>query len=146
MSGLPSELRDALEVPAPAGDVFALSDVHRKAKALRVPVFAHGTSARERIAELEEYLLLAAFYVGALHEERTDAHVDLASIDEEWEALHAYGKTAAEREGWRRQREPDLAARRHRLRWRVDRLSDEIARLDREHDKVSRAYTLIAGT
>lgn len=146
MMGLPSELQDVLEAPAgPPGEEYSLSENHQRAKALRIPVYEKGTAAQERIAGLEDYLLLAAFYVGALHEERTDTHLKLATLEEQWDAMQAYGKTAADRESWRRQRQPDLARRRHRLRWRVERLTEEIVRLDREHDKVSRAYTLITG-
>lgn len=150
---LPAELEGALDdeaqAPSPPAD-YALSANHTLASQLRVPMWGPDQQVGriEKIAALEDYMLMAAFYVGVLHEERLHAHVELAPLQREWETVQPLvrGKTARDAEDSRRRARPELASRIAILRWRVDRLSEELQRLDREHDKVSRAYTLMTGT
>lgn len=150
---LPDELQAALDPeangssPGPSDLKFALSDTHTLALALRVPMWAKDEQpgVQAKIAALEDYLLLAAFYVGALQQERTEAHVELAPKEQAFDDLQVSGKTGPERDRNRQTLRPPLWREIKQLRWQIDRLTETLERLDREHDKISRAYTLMSG-
>lgn len=118
---------------------------------LRVPVFASGTAASVKIGQLEDYLLLSAYSIGEMHEERVDFETALRDLDEQWDEIEGYqalmaSKTVAGADAARAKLRPDLAASRRELRHWVKQLDREIERLDNEASKVSRAYTMITGS
>jgi hypothetical protein len=118
---------------------------------LRVPVFPPGTISSAKIEQLEEYLLVAAYRVGEMHEERAGLALALQEADEEWAAIDGYhglmrSKTELAVEAAKADLNPVLAKQRRWLRHWIKQLDLEIHRLDREYDKVSRAYTMITGS
>lgn len=149
---LDGELRSALDgddaaIPTP----WKISEHHRKAADLRVPLFDPQASLtpKEKIDQLGDYMLLAAFYHGELHAERLASHQELAPLLGEWDAIEvglSSKSTRAQEDQEKAKRRPQLASTLRELRWRVDRLTEEIVRLDRDHDKVSRAYTTMTGS
>lgn len=117
---------------------------------LRVPVFEKGKSPREKIDELESYLLLSAYTQGELTEERMGWLVGRVVLQTEWDHLDGwqqYKRTRTElavRDAKRHIR-PDLYDRLQANEWMVKRLGEEIDRMERDATKVSRAYTMITG-
>lgn len=131
-------------------DGYELSEAHKTSAALRVPVFQPGTSRTERVSQLEDYMLLSAYWLGECHSERLEHYQALARLEEEWSGVTAWDlgsrATQAQVDEAKRTVAPDVWTSMKRARWRVDRLTEEIERLDRDATKVSRAYTLITGT
>lgn len=127
-------------------------DILRRSIELRVPVFPRGTGNGEKIAALEEYMLLSAWYRGELAEARLDAKEALDAKEERWNAIDNLAfylgrtpKTQNDFEEARRESEPGLHKEIKTLRDRVERLWDEMERLDREATICSRAYTMVVG-
>lgn len=122
-----------------------------ESKQLRMPVFRPGEkSAAEKIADLEDYMLLIAFVAGKLAEERIDAYARLEHAQKRWRELRGWegnmrGKTNEARDDAKRRFDPDLADARDRELFIIARLSEEIERFHREDATVSRAYTFIMG-
>lgn len=130
-------------------DAYELSPAHKLASDLRVPLFKADTGRQEKIGQLEDYMLLSAYYLGEVQAERLAAHQALAVALEEWAEVTTWEtggrKTDKGVEDAKRQMAPETWTTITRTRWRVERLSEEIERLDRDATKVSRAYTLITG-
>ena len=125
---------------APVGDQLA------KAKALRVPVFERDAPIESKVPQLEEVMLLSAWYAGELHEERLQLRVDLKPLREEWRDLQGWesarrGRTNASIDEAKALFRPELWARIQDLEWQIDQLTCEIDRLERDATKCSRAYT-----
>jgi uncharacterized protein YPO0396 len=73
-----------------------------------------------------------------------------ATAQDEWDTLqgwevHRRGKTDASVDRAKADMRPDLWRKLQNTRRRVRALTDEIARLDRDFEKASRAYTIISG-
>lgn len=118
--------------------------------ALRVPVFERGTAVRAKADALEEFILVSAHWCGEMHAERRRLMADGAGLQDEWDALqgwemHRSGKTEASVERAKAEAAPELHRRLQSTRRRVRALTEEIARLDRDFEKASRAYTIISG-
>lgn len=127
-----------------------VSDVLRSASKLRVPRYNADASARYKIEGLADYMLESALHQGDLEQERLEAHEQLATLDEEWENLTGWepfrqGKTDSSIERAKAQLRPDLAKSRKWLDWQIDRLSEQIERIERDATKVSRTYTMYGG-
>jgi hypothetical protein len=120
------------------------------AGALRAPVFQPGTAVRAKADALEEFILVGAHWCGEMHAERRNLMAEGAELQDEWDALtgwegHRRGKTDASVERAKAEANPVLHRKLQAIRRRVRALSDEIARLDRDYEKASRAYTIISG-
>lgn len=134
---------------------YELTPAMEIAMAYRVPVFRRrddpqAISNAAKIDMLEEWTLVSANLGGDLAQERLEAHVELARVSLEWEKLEGWepfrqGKTDASVDRAKASLRPDLSEKMRELRWRVDRLTEEIDRFDSEYAKVSRAYTMISG-
>lgn len=127
-----------------------ISSALQLASALRVPVFQRGTAVREKIDALEEYMLLSSYQAGELHEERLTRYREVAEVESEWAEMTGYemlqrGKTDTAREEAKKQLRPELWDILREQRWHVARLTEEIDRLDRDANRVSRAYTIMTG-
>lgn len=118
-----------------------------------MPLFKRGeVSSREKVEQLEDYMLLTAFQQGQLAEERTDLEEQIADKLERWNAIQTssviMGKKATEaqleRERW--EDEPDLGRELKGLQRRIRHLSEEEARMERDAKVCSRAYSMITGT
>lgn len=131
-----------------------LSDAFQKALALRFPVFDREddeTTPRQRIEALEDHAVLCAFYHGELIQERfeiRDEHrgrLHVWNHLEGWEPLRR-SKTEAAVDDAKRQMRPDLYDELATDRAKMQDLSEQIERLDREHDKASRIYSIMTGS
>lgn len=121
------------------------------ALSLRVPVFEKDAGSATKIAGLEDYLLLSAYTVGEMHEERAHLELELKGLSRDWSQLVGWeplarGKTDTAAEAAKAQLRPDLHDEMEDLRHWIKQLNREIDRLDNEAKKVSRAYTLITGS
>lgn len=151
MTSLPADLEAVLEEPEVASPsaAYVISDAHELASKLRVPLFARDENVTRtaRVEQLEEYMLLSAYYLGEISRERLTVHRQLAGAEDEWAKLQppVPGRTVKEDEQKKARFRPDLAAVIRESRWRVARLSEEIDRLDRDATKVSRVYTMMTG-
>jgi len=119
------------------------------AGALRVPVFERGTAVRTKADALEEFILVSAHWCGEMHAERRQLMAEGAAAQDEWDTLqgwevHRRGKTEASVERAKADTRPDLWQKLQSTRRRVRSLTEEIARLDRDYEKASRAYTIIS--
>lgn len=113
---------------------------------IRVPTFTPEDSPAVKIERLEEWVLGTAAVAGALASERLEAHEHLAAAAHAWDELEAgFGKSQAEQRKAKAMLRPDLDFTIRHRRWLIERLGEEIDRLEREYAKVSRAYTMIAG-
>lgn len=120
------------------------------AGALRVPVFRREDSTSTKASGLEEFILVSAHWCGEMHHERRKLMEEGAAAQDEWDQLqgwevHRRGKTDASVERAKADMRPDLWRKLQGTRRRVRALTDEIARLDRDFEKASRAYTIISG-
>lgn len=130
--------------PEPARDPL---DV---AGALRVPIFERGTMPQTKISALEEYVLVTAHWHGELHAERRALLAEGADLQDEWDTMQGWeinrrGKTDRSADLAKAETNPALWKRLQTIRRRVRALTDELARLDGDFEKVSRAYTMISG-
>lgn len=125
-----------------------------RAQALRVPLWDRKgeKSTMELSEELAEYMLLSAWYAGALHEERLTHYAELRRIEGRWDHLEGWemyrtGKTDSSRDEAKRIADPELWDELQARRWIIARLSEEIDRLNRDAEKaVSRTFTILTGT
>lgn len=122
------------------------------AQQLRVPLMHPDKSAMMLSEELASYMLLSAWYAGALHEERLGHYAALRRDQGAWDHLEGWemyrtGKTDSSRDEAKRMCDPDLWDRIQARKWIIARLSEEIDRLNRDGEKaVSRTYTILTGT
>lgn len=131
-----------------------LSENFTRASQLRVPLWdrAGEKSTMVLSEELAEYMLLSAWYAGALHEERLTLYQAHRKMQSEWDHLEGWetfqrGKTDSSREDAKRIIRPDLYDEIQQSKWMIARLSEEIDRLNRDAEKaVSRTYTILTGT
>lgn len=130
-----------------------IPDSVAKSIELRVPVFATATPPRQRVDQLESYLLLAAFHQGEIAAERLDLYDDIRLDEEDWRRIpteeweqHRTGTTLRSIDDAKEVVRPQLAESLREKRWKLARMNEEIDRLERDATKVSRAYTLISGS
>lgn len=117
---------------------------------LRCPVFARGTSPRERIESLEEHMLLSAYTQGDLTEERLDWMARLVPVERDWDAVivskeDLRSRTEKAVTAAKAQLRPDLYRAKTDAEWMIARLSEEIDRMEKDAARCSRAYTMISG-
>lgn len=118
-----------------------------------MPIFAHGTAAREKVNALEDYMLLSAFAEGALFTEKDRVEDLLQGVEEKWENVRGTSwhlgqssrLTEAQLERERREDNEELWRERRDLKTRVRRIQEEIGRMERETKRCSRAYTFLTG-
>lgn len=131
------------------------SDSFQKARALRFPVWARtgerAASSRQRINDLEDHISLTAYYQGDLEDERIDSYDELHAKLREWDAVEGWqtfrqGRTDASIDHAKAQINPKLAREIKELRYTIDRLSEQIDRMERDASKASRVYTLLTGS
>jgi hypothetical protein len=130
--------------------VAEATDPLEVAGALRVPVFSRDDSPSTKSGALEEFILVSAHWCGEMHAERRVLMEEGATAQDEWDTLqgwevHRRGKTDASVDRAKADMRPDLWRKLQNTRRRVRALTDEIARLDRDFEKASRAYTIISG-
>jgi hypothetical protein len=129
----------------------ALSEQHVRARALRVPLFQPGTTVAAKAEQMEDYMLLSAWYLGELHDERLTLRERLKPLRDEWEDLDGWqmfqrGKTDQSVDKAKQTIAPELRQQIRDIDWQITQLTCEIERLDRDATKVSRAYTMLTGT
>lgn len=128
----------------------ALSD----ALSLRSPTFTPDDSSRRKIEALEGYMLQAAQVTGELVEARHWLRLLEVQLADEWETLQGWEVGTSKPRA--RLTKQDIheakikvapakyAAGRHAKMLR-ESVIDQINRLEREGDRMSRAYTMISG-
>lgn len=130
-----------------------LPDALEKSKKMRVPTFEHGTSPRQKIDQLETYLLDSAAVQGDLTEERLDWMVRLVPLEHEWDHIpedewahlrRTRTETAVKHA--KRIARPQLYDEIQGIEWMAKRLTEEIDRMERDASKCSRAYTMLTGS
>lgn len=127
------------------------SESFRKAQALRFPVWSDPQpGAGQKIQELEDHLMLGAYYDGELCTERHECYVALAVAQHGWHHLEGWeplrqGKTDASIALAKRTLRPDLFDAMEQEKWWIRRLSEEIDRIERDYSKASRLYTMLTG-
>lgn len=135
--------------------ITAFSEDFVNAQQLRVPLMHPDSGPRATMAlseQLASYMLLSAWYAGALHEERLGHYVSLRDAQNRWDHLEGWemyrqGKTDASREEAKKLMDPELYDEIQARKWMISRLSEEIERLNRDGEKaVSRTYTILTGT
>lgn len=117
---------------------------------LRAPVFPRGTNSRVKSEQMEEFMLLSAYWQGELNEERHRLIVEAAPHQDEWDKLEGWepyrdGRTDESVDRAKRVIREDLWDILQVKRRRVRALTNEIDRLERDAAKVSRAYTMLSG-
>lgn len=139
---------------ADADTVVEFSEDFVKAQRLRVPLWdRQGEKSTIALSEeLAEYMLLSAWYAGALHEERLGHYAELRRLQGQWDHLEGWemyrtGKTDSSRDEAKKLCDPDLWDELQARKWIIARLTEEIDRLNRDGEKaVSRTYTILTGT
>lgn len=132
--------------------ITAFSQDFINAQQLRVPLMHPDKNAMALSEELASYMLLSAWYAGALHEERLGHYVGLREAQNRWDHLEGWemyrtGKTDSSREEAKKVMDPELYDEIQARKWMISRLSEEIERLNRDGEKaVSRTYTILTGT
>lgn len=127
------------------------SEAMRTAVALRFPVFdREQTSARERLEMVEDHVLACGYWHGELLEERLELRAESRQREHEWDHLEGWetyrrNKTEAAVDDAKRQLRPDLYDALQADKATLKDLGEQIDRLDREHDKVSRLYSIMTG-
>lgn len=136
------------------------SDSFQRARALRFPVWRRNRGpddletvpgTRKRIEDLEDHISLTAYYQGDLEDERVDAYDALHEKLREWDGIEGWqtfrqGRTDASIDHAKAQLKPALAREIKELRYTIDRLSEQIDRMERDASKASRVYTLLTGS
>lgn len=135
-------------------DLPDIEAVLEAALPLRSPVFQPGDTARKKIGELEDYMLKTAHVTGGLVEAKHWLAAVEERLSEEWDALQGWEvalkrprakATKQEITVAKMQSAPQLyEAGRKARRLRVS-VVDQITRLEREGDRMSRAYTMLSG-
>lgn len=128
-----------------------LSEAMRTAAALRFPVPKEDATPREKLEALEDYAVACAYWQGELHEERLTLLQEHRVRAREWDHLEGWepmrrSKTEAAVDDAKRQLRPDLYDELQDDRAQLKDLGEQIGRLDREHDKLSRVYTIQTGS
>lgn len=135
------------------------SDAFQRARALRFPVWrrtpgpenAEVASSRQRINDLEDHISITAYYQGELEDERVDSYDALHELLRQWDAIEGWqtfrqGRTDASIDLAKAQLNPKLAREIKELRYTLDRLTEQIDRMERDASKASRVYTLLTGS
>lgn len=130
-----------------------LSDTMEKAVALRFPVFDRDGEAtlREKLEAIEDHVMACGFWHGELVEERLRLREEHRPRQHEWDHLEGWqsqrvGKTDQAVTEAKRALRPDLYDGLQSDRQRMQDLSEQIERLDRDHDKASRLYSIMTGS
>lgn len=132
-----------------------ISETLRTSVALRVPLWDNADastrpSPRQKIDQLETYMLMTAYYQGELSQERLEAQDRLDDLQLQWAHLVPITigsrKTNAAHEDAKREMDPELHDAIEDLKSTIAVLTDEIERLERDATKCSRVYSLIQGT
>lgn len=122
---------------------------------LRSPVYDPTKHPRERIVEMEAHMLKAAHVAGSLYEAKHWLLALEARLRDEWETLTGWdyaltrprGKaTKAEIDQAKAQAAPALFESGRRARHLRESVIDQIQRLEKEGDRMSRAYSMEAGS
>lgn len=122
---------------------------------LRSPTFQPDDSARKKIGELEDYMLKSAQICGGLYEAKHWLVVVADRLASEWEHLDGWEyalrrprakATKAEVNAAKVKASPELYAAGRRARALRASVMDQITRLEREGDRMSRAYTMLSGS
>lgn len=126
------------------------SDAFEKAVALRFPIFDREDppTPRERLEAIEDHVMACGFYHGELVEERLRLREKMRPRQHEWDHLQGWegqrvGKTDQAVTEAKRTLRPDLYDGLKSDANRMKDLTEQIDRLDREHDKASRLYTIM---
>lgn len=108
-------------------------------------------TARQKIEELEDYLLVAARWRASLEEARLYMQEARLRLEDEWEAIEGWqtvanGKTKQDMIDAKRTIRPDLYEGIRDAKFLIERLSEQIKRLERDEEfAVSRSYTMLTG-
>lgn len=133
-----------------------IEDVLNRALPMRVPGGPTlGTSARERIAALEDYLLASAHINGELVEARHWLRELESTLTDQWEHLEGWEvglrrprakATKQDIQEAKVRSSPGIFEAGRKARRLRESVVDQIARFEREATIVSRAYTIITGS
>lgn len=126
-------------------------DKLRAAAEQRIPRRHPDESLAAHVEALESYMLESAWHQGELADERLRTHEALRELQEEWDHLTGWEpfkrtKTETAVEDAKRQLRPELYDGIQKARWLIARLNEQIARLDKDAERCSRAYTLVSGS
>src|SRR5687768_8994661 len=141
-----------------------IENILHQAATLRMPRF-RGEAARDRetgdirtfngrqkIEELEDFLLGTARWRSFLEEARLHAFAEAKDLRRRWKHMSGWEdkrregeKTVASVEDAKRATDPQLHDDIEEWEWLIKRLSEQIRRLEHDDEVASRAYTFITG-
>lgn len=112
-----------------------------------------GLPSNEKIDKLESYLIDTAIFRQEAHEAKLLVQEALDDLQAQWDAIEGWEielpttskRTQADVVEAKRQVKPDLYSSIQTGKRLVDRLSEQIKRLEKDDNVSSRAYTLITG-
>jgi len=118
-----------------------------------MPLFNPGMGARDRVDALENYLNLTAVLRQELDNARLHAWTAMAILTEQWDQIEGWQvkirssnkPTQSEVTEAKRLCRPDLHGGISEAKWLINRLSEQIHRLEIDDKTASRLYTLIVG-
>lgn len=123
-----------------------ISEALAEASKLRVPrgPFSHPT---ERITAYEDYTLDTAYHQAELAAERLELYDRLRDLEVEWDSIEPVQRRKTDRgvDEAKAQIAPKTWEAIGDLRWRVQRLSEEIERLERDATKLNRVHRRLTG-
>lgn len=134
--------------------VDEIRQVLHNAASVQMPRFNPGMEPRDRVELLEDYLNQTAVVRAELDRARLHAYTAMAALTEQWDAIEGWQikirssskPTQAEVTEAKRLCQPDLYRGISDAKWLINRLGEQIHRLEIDDKAASRLYTLIVGT
>lgn len=119
--------------------------------ALRVPVVHPDATQAKTVEDMQDFMLVSAFWSGELNEIRHHLRHEHDDLQVAWDTMSGWemtqrGRTAESIQQAKRDYDPELATKIHGLRCRLRDLDTEIERLERDARQVSRAYSMLMGS
>lgn len=109
---------------------------------------------REKVAALEDYMLLCAEGRSHAEEARLAAHDAMRTLRGEWDGIEGWEvnfkgsaskATGPQIDAAKAKTRPDLWPNVQKAEWLVKRLSEQVARFKQDEETTSRLYTFITG-
>lgn len=124
-----------------------MPEVLQRSLVMRAPRYDKDKGRRERIDELEAYLLESAFMQGELTETRVDFEQTLWPLEEVWANLTGWEhlrrtRTETAVTAAKRMVDPETYNAMEDIKWIITKLTQEIDRMERDSSKVSRAFSM----
>lgn len=136
-------------------DLAEIESVLERALPLRSPTLSPDDSGRRKIEVLQDYMLQTATVCGGLYEAKHWLVAVTDRLASEWQNLEGWEvalkrtrakATKEEIDAAKVQVAPALHAAGRRARHLRASVIDQITRLEREGDRMSRAYTMLSGS